>query len=54
MEAASPAALLHVILRCMRFKLFIGAIAFGMLLLAVGGWTADAVRWIRLRPRPAV
>jgi hypothetical protein len=54
MEAASSAALLHVILRCMRFKLFIGAIAFGMLLLAVGGWTADGVRWITLRPRPAV
>jgi hypothetical protein len=54
MEAASSAPSLHVILRCMTFKLFIGAIAFGMLLLAVGGWTVNGVRWITLRPRPAV
>jgi hypothetical protein len=54
MEAASSAPSLRVILRCMKFKLFIGAIAFGMLLLAVGGWTVDGMRWITLRPRPAV
>jgi len=54
MEAASSPPSLPVILRCMKFKFFIGAIAFGMLLLAVGGWTVEGVRWITLRPRPAV
>jgi hypothetical protein len=29
----------------MRFKLFIGAVAFAMLVLAVGGWAVDGVRW---------
>jgi hypothetical protein len=38
----------------MKFKLFIGAVAMGMLVLAVGGWAVDGVRWVTLRPRPAV
>jgi hypothetical protein len=38
----------------MKFKLFIGAIAFAMLVLAVGGWAVDGARRITLRPRPAV
>jgi hypothetical protein len=54
MEAASSADALRVILPCMKFKLFIGAIAFAMLLLAVGGWAVDGARRITLRPRPAV
>jgi hypothetical protein len=29
----------------MRFKLFIGAVAFAMLVLAVAGWTVEGVRW---------
>jgi hypothetical protein len=54
LEAASSADALRVILPCMKFKLFIGAIAFAMLLLAVGGWAVDGARRITLRPRPAV
>jgi hypothetical protein len=38
----------------MKFKLFIGFVAFAMLALAVGGWTLDAVRWAVPRPRHAV
>jgi len=38
----------------MKFKLFIGTIAFAMLVLAVVGWAVDGARWITLRPRPAV
>jgi len=29
----------------MKFKLFIGAVAMGMLVLALGGWAVDGVRW---------
>jgi hypothetical protein len=29
----------------MKFKLFIGAVAVAMLVLAVGGWAVDGVRW---------
>jgi hypothetical protein len=32
-------------LRRMKFKLFIGTVAFAMLVLAVAGWAADGVRW---------
>jgi hypothetical protein len=29
----------------MRFKLFIGTVAFAMLVLAVVGWAVDGLRW---------
>jgi hypothetical protein len=29
----------------MKFKLFIGVVAVAMLVLAVGGWAVDGVRW---------
>jgi hypothetical protein len=29
----------------MKFKLFIGAVAVAMLVLALGGWAVDGVRW---------
>jgi hypothetical protein len=29
----------------MRFKLFIGTVAFAMLVRALVGWTVDGVRW---------
>jgi hypothetical protein len=34
-----------VILLSMKSKLFIGTVAFAMLLLAVVGWAVDGVRW---------
>jgi hypothetical protein len=29
----------------MKFKLIIGAVAIAVLVLAVGGWAVDGVRW---------
>jgi len=29
----------------MKFKLFIGIVAFAMLVLAVAGWAVDGLRW---------
>jgi hypothetical protein len=29
----------------MKFKLFIGTVAFAMLALAVAGWAVDGLRW---------
>jgi hypothetical protein len=29
----------------MKFKLIIGAVALGVIVLAVAGWTVDGVRW---------
>ena len=34
-----------VILLPMKFKLFIGTVAFAMLVLAVAGWAVDGLRW---------
>ena len=33
----------------MKFKLFIGTVAFAMLVLAVAGWAVDGLRWALLR-----
>jgi hypothetical protein len=38
----------------MKFKLLIGIVAVAMLVLAVGGWALDGMRWVMPRPRPAV
>jgi hypothetical protein len=29
----------------MKHRIFIGTVAFAMLLLALGGWAVDGVRW---------
>ena len=42
---ADAARRARVILLSMKFKLFIGTVAFAMLVLAVAGWTLDGVRW---------
>jgi hypothetical protein len=34
-----------VILPSMKFKLFIGTVAFAMFVLAVARWAVDGVRW---------
>ena len=54
MEATSSAHVGRFMLPRMKFKLFIGAVAVAMLVLAVGGWALDGVRWATPRPRHAV
>jgi hypothetical protein len=44
-EATSSAGPRPVILLLMKFKLFIGTVAFAMLVLAVAGWAVDGLRW---------
>jgi hypothetical protein len=44
-EATSSRTPARVILLSMKYKLFIGTVAFAMLVLAVAGWTLDGVRW---------
>ena len=45
LEAASSPRPHPVILLSMKFKLFIGTVAFAMLVLAVAGWAVDGLRW---------
>ena len=54
MEATSSELLDLFMLPPMKFKLFIGAVAVAMLVLAVGGWALDGMRWAMPRPRHAV
>jgi hypothetical protein len=37
----------------MRRRVFIGILFLGLLLLAVGGWTAQGLRYVVRRPVPA-
>jgi hypothetical protein len=54
MEAASSERLERFMLPPMKLKFFIGMVAVAMLVLAVGGWALDGMRWAVPRPRHAV
>ena len=53
MVAAFSRAPGRVMLLAMKGKVFLGSLAFAVLVLAVGGWTVRGVRWAAAAPARA-